>query len=1665
MKKPSRTRHLALWVVGALFAATFVLASLLAAEGVPKFSQKDLAAPVSVPVPEHFRTVREDATSTFRPIVVEAALTLGNPWQPQGPGFSTNGQVENMPPPTNTVDPVCGAIHGVATHPTDPDIIYIAAVNGGIWRSTNATSATADWTPLTDNFPSLSTSDVEFDPTDPTSQTLVAASGRFSNFARRGTTPIGILRTTDGGDHWTNLGKADFGGMDVWAVEARGNTILVATGQGLFRSTDQGATFQNISGTGNLNNGPVYDLGGDPGNIQRMYATVGGVSGGVFRTDDKGATWTDVTDGAIAALVGNTTANMEISVSADTGNPVFVGIQNSVARPWDPVGGPRLVGLFRSADQGGTWTAMDIPQTMEGPLAVGINPGGQGTTNFSIVADPTDGNIVYVGGDTQYRNPGGDGMYGGGDDTWPNSIGARDYVGRLFRGDASVAPTGGVPSPQWTPLTHSGTASSSAPHADSRVMKFDANGDIIECDDGGIYRRTSPRDATGDWVSVFLGGLQVGEFHDIAYDENFDVVVGGTQDTGVPYQTSSGTANNWTDLFTADGGDVAVDASTPGQSIIYYSRQNLGGFSRTTYTAANFPISTTTIGLNLIPPSTDIGVQFVTPIEINSQDPARLIIGGDNSVYESSDRGDNVQELNSPGVNFDCRMIYGHPDNADLIVIGSGNQVFLRTAPAPAALTATAGNPATPPGGNVQITDIAVDPGNINVMFVTSYSWNTDASTVSMTRDGGTTWTDITDNLLNIGGGHFQSIIYIEGTYNDILIVGAAQGAFASVEPFGGCWFELGTDLPNAIVHDLDYDKADDRLVAAVFGRGTWTLGGVADLISPVVVTSPNGGESFLAGCQMEVTWMVGEGFEDEILNILYSEDGGETWVTLLTNTPNDGNDVVTLPCKETTEGRIIVEISDKTYCDGSDADFEVIFPSIAVNADVDNDFDPPDPWVQEGVIIDSFEITSDVDLFNVQFQADPLQTTISDCSGPHSKIAGDMIEFVPEVIGYLEAGETKEIEIKITVPIGQLAGHYEGEVHVVAEQECECPSINADFGIALDVNALGDMDIADNEGNVSDNVLHLIGAKLDAVEGTFTIINPNSIDLNVDPEDGPGNIEIDPCDITVSDLVKVGDPAVSIPQGNVTIETLEHLASGEAQVVTLQVDIPDGIPVNATYVGTVEVSYEDCVCVGSGSLVDRFTLQVEVLQTQGPLDIVESELVESFCPPDPWIEVGQVEFHFDIHAVGDHRNVRVSSGGLEHETLDKKLDDFNFFPEEMALISAGETRTERVIVKIPIGQHAGTYTGYFRVVSENGGEDSVMASIDICSLYDLDIKDDYANLGDNVMVVEALSRANATGGEWALRAFDIGLPSALVNNHDEFDGPANAPVDSITWEFAEWSKAWENDIYHTNFDFTGVGAVAGDFYDWEPGQFRRMLVSVFVPKMKGNDNHPGIYRGRLDCSANFDDNVVAEDHFDIEIHLSRVVGPVDPEEDISTSSSSYGGTSTEDGALLYWGDFTTLGITETVNLYRADADLGDYRLIKAGLPQRSSYLDTDIDPTSEYSYKLGLRYGEQEFLIGPVTLNGVPKFANLAQNYPNPFRGLTQIQYNLPQNGHVSIKIYDVAGRLVRTLIDSDEFAGYLSVGWDGRNQQGMRVASGVYYYRMVAPNFKATKKMVLIR
>jgi hypothetical protein len=94
-----------------------------------------------------------------------------------------------------------------------------------------------------------------------------------------------------------------------------------------------------------------------------------------------------------------------------------------------------------------------------------------------------------------------------------------------------------------------------------------------------------------------------------------------------------------------------------------------------------------------------------------------------------------------------------------------------------------------------------------------------------------------------------------------------------------------------------------------------------------------------------------------------------------------------------------------------------------------------------------------------------------------------------------------------------------------------------------------------------------------------------------------------------------------------------------------------------------------------------------------------------------------------------------------------------------------------------------------------------------------------------------------------------------------------------------------------------------------------------------------------------------------------------------------------------------------------------------------------------------------------------VPTSWSLSQNYPNPFNPSTNIRFNLPTSGHVTLEIFNILGQKVKTLVDENLSAGYQQIIWDGTDQSGNKVASGIYFYRLLTKDFSQTKKMVFFK
>jgi len=100
---------------------------------------------------------------------------------------------------------------------------------------------------------------------------------------------------------------------------------------------------------------------------------------------------------------------------------------------------------------------------------------------------------------------------------------------------------------------------------------------------------------------------------------------------------------------------------------------------------------------------------------------------------------------------------------------------------------------------------------------------------------------------------------------------------------------------------------------------------------------------------------------------------------------------------------------------------------------------------------------------------------------------------------------------------------------------------------------------------------------------------------------------------------------------------------------------------------------------------------------------------------------------------------------------------------------------------------------------------------------------------------------------------------------------------------------------------------------------------------------------------------------------------------------------------------------------------------------------------------------------IDPATL--IPEVFALHQNYPNPFNPTTTLRYDLPEDANVNITIYDMMGRVVKTMVNSQQNAGFKSVRWNATNDKGAPVSAGLYLYTIEAGEYRQTRKMVLLK
>lgn len=798
-------------------------------------------------------------------------------WVPLGPSptivMPGSGGSTNVVGIDGGRNPVSGAMRAVLPDPGNPNGLYAAAVNGGVWHTANGGQ---HWTPLGDELASLSIGAMSFDQSN--SGVLWVGFGRQSSFGRVGGAHSGVVRYDTASGAWSPPLSTDLMGKDISRIIADGNNVLVGIrtskdAPGVWRSADGGVTFSNVSS--GLPNGNITGLVRDPTNPSRYYVAVASPNDpqGIYRSDDGGASWTraalDVSPGS--SVPGTmVTRDIMLSVAKD-GTLVASLIDAPVSANGSGVvaPNPRVV-VYRSSDQGQNWTSMGSATTTEKlpdgrTLELGVYNGGQFNLHGYLLVDPKDANVVYISGDSQ----GPPELFGSGQ---PNAVGARFYSGRLFRGRFDPA-TGQT---RWEAITDAYTGNGSGPHADSRFMWIDAAGNLLQSDDGGVYLRTDPKSRDGVWLSL-NGNLQTGEIHDAVWNPLSHTLVTAMQDNGATVQIRKGDPTHAV-VSGGDGGIAAVNAryvyGGARQALVYTSSQYLGGVNRMRFDATNEPAALTYLeigvqdggtfkqfgdGAGALKPArpkspmtkgealavrSQAGIEtipFYPSFVLNALDPARIAVGGydlyigRDSLAEGEDRPVRIEmqkltDLAASHLPF-ISLAYGAVNQADALLGGSGYVEDLNKAGAlyytPAA--GTVAPLSIYSGTGVQAVLFDRERGAPRVYFSDGLSIRRASDD---TGGGAYSVTDISGDL----PASFNERRGLAQVYGNGVSALAAAGTHNAA---GGNWLytlrgpadatayhwdtRLGR-LPNSQIFGLDYSDEDDVLLAYTMGRGAFAL-------------------------------------------------------------------------------------------------------------------------------------------------------------------------------------------------------------------------------------------------------------------------------------------------------------------------------------------------------------------------------------------------------------------------------------------------------------------------------------------------------------------------------------------------------------------------------------------------------------------------------------------------------------------------------------------------------------------------------------------------------------------------------------------------------------------------------------------------------------------------
>lgn len=731
-------------------------------------------------------------------------------------GVSAAGQWTELGPGN-----IGGRTRAIAIDPSNTDVIYAAGVAGGIWKSTDRG---ASWNVADDMMLNLAVTTIVIDPDN--TDVLYAGTGEgvFNSDAVRG---LGIFKSTDAGATWNQLpGTVEpavpFGAFfrvnDLVISPADSNRVYAATRWGVWRSSDGGATWTNVlanpfqTGGAPASNGSFAgclelairtDTGVDPDNDVVFAAFGSFTADGLFRTTDGGASWSQL--GTAADLNVFNQGRMALAIAPSDNDVIYVSMA-------DNGGGNStgtMVNVLRSVDGGDTWTNQLSFADFEifllsnvpfGNGCFGASFFSQGWYDNVIAVDPTDSDTVWLGGVDLFRS----------------SDGGQNFELASY----------------W----YFATDDPNYAHADQHAIVFDPNYDglsnqtVFVGNDGGVFISTNaaamastnscPFVAGGPLPTLSWDNLNNGygvtQFYHGDVSQFSDIFAGGAQDNGTMRVATTTTPDAWSSIFGGDGGYYAINHDFPW--IMYAETQFFPNMIRSFDGGASFFDATNGV--------TDSDGLFITPFEMDPTDPDNLWSGG-TRPWRTTDGAANWTLANVDTNSFSARIsaIAVAPTDGNVVYMGLQNGVVavttngLSVSPAPSWIQI--GGAGGLPSGF--ISDVAVSHFDAGVAFVTYSTFFGGGPHVFKTVNGGQTWISIDAGSIAAGGVPEIPVhsVVVRPCDDDQLFVGTELGVFASTDG-GASWTPFSNGLPNTVVEELALQYDGDVLVAFTHGRGAF---------------------------------------------------------------------------------------------------------------------------------------------------------------------------------------------------------------------------------------------------------------------------------------------------------------------------------------------------------------------------------------------------------------------------------------------------------------------------------------------------------------------------------------------------------------------------------------------------------------------------------------------------------------------------------------------------------------------------------------------------------------------------------------------------------------------------------------------------------------------------